>query len=273
MAYYDDLISRNNGYISVKTQNLISETRLLVAGCGIGSQAAEAACRVGFRNFTLVDNDTISSHNLNRQFFFHDQVGKLKVDALKENLLRINPSANIHTRSELLSKSNAAELVEKSDLVLDTIDFLDLQGIVALHDEAFHQKKNLVSSFSVGFGAAVISIPASNEKCSAIRTIFGLPESGDLSKISYVEKFKKIFVALAPKLDPTVLTAMQRVFSELEDGRTCPAPQVSPGAHAVAAACVTAAIRMLEGKEMTLAPEMVVVNLIELLSSPGISLI
>ncbi len=270
---YKDLTTRNFGYINPQLQEKISNTRVLISGCGIGSQVAEAATRIGFQKFILVDGDTIDSHNLNRQSFFFDQIGKFKVDALKENLLRINPEAQVETHTELVSSENAKLLVSKSDLIFDTIDFLDLRGIVALHDEAHNQNKILISSFSVGFGAAVISFAPNQKDHSLLREIFSLPLRGDIGSISYVERYIKLFTALAPGLDPEVLKVMQKVFKDLSDGAPCPAPQVAPGAYAVAASCVTAAIRLLGEAPITLGPEMVIVNLSGVLQSAGFQLV
>ncbi len=269
---YQELTLRNAGYISEQLQSEIADTRVLIAGCGIGSQVAEAAARVGFQNFVLVDGDTVDRHNINRQSFFSDQVGKFKVDALKENILRINPEARVTACQELATVENADRLVGEADLVFDTIDFLDLPGIVALHDEAHRQKRHLVSSFSVGFGAAVVSFPAIAGDHALIREIFDLPRLGSVADVSYVERYIKLFGTLAPALQPDVLRVMQQVFKDLADGKVCPAPQVAPGAYAVAAACITAALRLLSGEPITVAPTMVVLNLSTALQGAGFKL-
>ena len=234
---------------------------------------AQAAVRIGFQNFILLDGDIVDVHNLNRQFFFVDQIGKYKAESLKENILKINPSSHIEAGTELLTSQNAPIYVSKSDIVLDTIDFLDLPAIVALHDEAHRQSKPVISSFSAGFGAAVISFPPSNRPNSWIRDIFDVNKTGDIGKVSYVERYQKLFKSLAPGLDPQVLEVMGKVFREMADGRVCPAPQVSVGAEMVAALCVSACLRILENKKMTLGPKMIVVNLIEALQSSGIQLV
>ncbi|MCB0389688.1 MAG: ThiF family adenylyltransferase [Bdellovibrionales bacterium] len=270
---YEHLVLRNQGYISKALQERISNTKVLVVGCGIGSQVAEAAARIGFQNFVLVDGDTIDSHNLNRQSFFFDQIGKYKVDALKENILRINPEAKVDAHPTLVSTENVKSFMESIDLVFDTVDFLDLSGIIAVHDEAHLQKKYLVSSFAVGFGAAVISLPPTNRDHAWARDIFNLPAKGNVDSSSYVTHFIDLFSKLATELDPKVVEVMQGVFAQLADGKACPAPQVSPGAYTVASACLTAAVKMLDNENLTLGPEMVVVNLVKQLTSPGIKLV
>lgn len=266
---YEKLVSRNNPYITPADQAIISSARVLIAGCGIGSQVAEAAARAGFQHFILVDGDTIDLHNLNRQSFFSDQIGKYKVDSLKENIMRINPLAKVIAHPVNISLENVTLLVQNSDVIFDTIDFLDLQNIVCLHDKAHSLKKILISSFSVGFGAALITIPPHSGPCSSIRNIFNLPEFGDIGTISYAERYIKLFSQVAPQLDPIVISAMQNVFTQLADGKVCPAPQIIPGAQAVAAVCVSACIKALCYPSDFNGPEIQILNISKFLNEPG----
>ncbi len=74
-ADYKKFTNRNSGYVSPSLQERIRGSRLLIAGCGVGSAVAEAAVRIGFREILLVDADTIEEHNLNRQNFTFDDIG------------------------------------------------------------------------------------------------------------------------------------------------------------------------------------------------------
>ena len=65
--------------------------RIGIAGAGgIGSNVAMLLVRAGFTKFTIVDFDYLEQSNLNRQFYFEDQLGKSKVESLKINLERIS---------------------------------------------------------------------------------------------------------------------------------------------------------------------------------------
>ncbi len=69
-----------------------------IAGVGgIGSNVAVHLVRAGCTSLKLVDFDRVEHSNLNRQFYFIDQIGGYKVDMLRENLLRIVPEATIET--------------------------------------------------------------------------------------------------------------------------------------------------------------------------------
>ena len=124
----------------------IRKTRLLIAGCGIGSTIAEACVRLGFEHLTLIDKDQVEAHNLNRQDFTAADIGTQKVDALARRLLSINPSASIRAINEWVTPQNAAGFVSEADIVLDTIDFLSLEGIVALHDAGHAQSKPIIAA-------------------------------------------------------------------------------------------------------------------------------
>lgn len=62
--------ARNRLYIQEEEQEIIKNTPILFAGCGIGSNIVECALRFGFENITIVDGDTIELSNLNRQIMF-----------------------------------------------------------------------------------------------------------------------------------------------------------------------------------------------------------
>lgn len=59
--------NRNRIYVSDQQQTTIKSFKVLLAGCGIGSNIAEALLRLGFETITLVDGDIVQESNLNRQ--------------------------------------------------------------------------------------------------------------------------------------------------------------------------------------------------------------
>ncbi|MDO9182221.1 MAG: ThiF family adenylyltransferase [Bacteriovorax sp.] len=259
MNKYKELFQRNSGYIPESLQDKISSTRLLVAGCGLGSAFAVSAARIGFQHFVLVDGDTVDVHNLNRQAFFQRHIGKSKVESLKEIILDINPEAQIETHMGWLSESNAKSLVDKVDIVFDTIDFLDLPAIVSLHDEAQNQKKPLFSAFSAAWGAVGFYCPPTSKKKSYIREILNLPD-GSLQGLSYVEYFLKFFVTIAPRLNPEVVDAMAQVFDKMKDQKPCPAPHVVVGAETLASLGLTMICSQLKGEKVISAPELIIID-------------
>jgi hypothetical protein len=71
---------------------------------------------------------------------------------------------------------------------------------------------------------------------------------------------------------PEVVQALARAFTVMKDGKPCPAPQVAPGAAAVASLAVTTAVRALAGQPVTTAPRMMVADMFSVCTAPGVDL-
>ena len=269
---YEELYLRNEGYVSGELQSRIRATRVLIAGCGIGSTIAEAALRLGFEYLTLADGDTVELHNLNRQAYEGADAGKLKAEALAARLLRINPEARITTHADWITEDNVSKLVAGADLVFDTIDFLDLKTICDLHDEAYRQKTPIISAVSAGWGAAAVYFPATGSGSCLFRKLFGLPATGSVENASYVEHFTHFIDRIRTDLDPQVADAMAKALTVMEDGTPCPAPHVSVGSFAVASLAVTMAARLLNCEKVLPAPYMISANMGKLCAEGGIDL-
>lgn len=272
-TYYEKLFTRNQGYISDELQHKIRSTRLLIAGCGMGSTVAEASVRMGVETIILADMDTVSVHNLNRQLYTQEDTGKLKTEALEKRLKAINPELTVLRYDDGVSKDNVAEIISHSDFIFDTIDFLDTVSIATLHDEAHKQKKPLVSAVNAGFGAAAIYFPGDTPNdYSDFRKLFGLPLYGDLSSESYVTHYKGFIQKIHDELDPKVAEVMMKSLTVMEDGKPCPASQISAGSFAVASLAVTLLSRVLDGQSVTVSPRLLVVNMPTISMSEGINL-
>ena len=85
----------------------VQQTLVGIAGLGgLGSNVACHLVRSGFSRLVLADFDRVEASNLNRQFYFPDQLGLLKTEALAENLLRINPDLNLELWSVQVTPAN-----------------------------------------------------------------------------------------------------------------------------------------------------------------------
>ncbi|SHH41276.1 ThiF family adenylyltransferase [Massilia sp. CF038] len=254
---YDTFVTRNTGYVDATTQSKIRETRLLIAGCGLGASTAIAATRMGFQHFVLIDGDTVDAHNLNRQFYDFDDIGTPKVQALKKHILRINPQAQVEAVQANLDQTNAVALVTQVDIIFDTIDFLDLEAILALHTTAQAQGKGVFTALSIGFGAGVLYFPADSKASLAqiIQNDIALASSeGDAS---YAAVFGKIMGRIGAHLDRQVVEQVAKALTIMEDGRPCPASQISVGSFTVAALAVSMMHDLLAGMPVPASPQMV----------------
>ena len=105
----------------------LNKSRILICGLGgVGGAAAEQLVRAGIGNLCIVDADTISETNINRQIIAtQNNIGTLKTEALKERLLSINPNLKLSVRNEFLKEEKLEQtLLEGWDFVVDAIDTL-----------------------------------------------------------------------------------------------------------------------------------------------------
>ncbi|MDL2328705.1 sulfur carrier protein ThiS adenylyltransferase ThiF [Desulfosarcina sp. OttesenSCG-928-A07] len=94
-----------------------------IAGVGgIGSNVAVNLVRSGVSHLLLVDMDQVEEDNLNRQFYFHDQIGKDKVTALSENLTRIQPDLHLETRCQRIDETNCRHIFADCAIVVEGLD-------------------------------------------------------------------------------------------------------------------------------------------------------
>ncbi len=100
-----------------------ANVRIGIAGVGgIGSNVAMLLARAGAVSLVVVDFDKVEIQNLNRQFFFSDQVDMLKVEALADNLLRINSAIEIETHGTRLTPDNACKIFHDCDVLVEAVD-------------------------------------------------------------------------------------------------------------------------------------------------------
>lgn len=103
-----------------------------IAGCGgLGSNCAVALARAGIGHLILADFDVVEKTNLDRQYFFLDQTGEKKVDALKTNILRINPLIQIDTFPVALTASNIPEIFGICDAIVEAFDRKEMKQVIA----------------------------------------------------------------------------------------------------------------------------------------------
>ena len=94
-----------------------------IAGAGgLGSNVAVSLARVGIGKIVIVDFDRVEESNLNRQYYFRDQIDMIKVEALKENIHRINKSVKVETFNFKLKKNNMHEKFQNVDVVVEALD-------------------------------------------------------------------------------------------------------------------------------------------------------
>jgi|AntRauTorcE11898_2_1112593.scaffolds.fasta_scaffold00088_15 sulfur carrier protein ThiS adenylyltransferase len=102
---------------------ILSEKVVGIAGCGgLGTHAAMSLARAGVGTFFLVDFDIVQENALDRQCFYRNQAGRLKMNALKENIEDANPEAKVYAFDVRLCPSDVAELFQSCDVLVEAVD-------------------------------------------------------------------------------------------------------------------------------------------------------
>ncbi|MBN1369451.1 MAG: ThiF family adenylyltransferase [Dehalococcoidaceae bacterium] len=241
---YSKLIDRNWGLIPDNIQLQIRTTRILIAGCGLGSNVATLAARTGFSNFILADGDKVELSNLNRQAFRSAHLGMNKAQATAELISEINSEASISINPKFITPADVIGIVSCADIIINTVD----PGPVMyeLNDTARAQQKTVMFPLNTGFGGITLVFTPTSSTLEEM--IGGKFEANDF--------FMRLLQSLsqhAPHLEtyfkeyPDILQAF--VSSDK------PGPQLGVAANINAALIVTAIVRLLSGLPVKQAPQ------------------
>ena len=135
MAIEQAIFRRSELLLGDEAMGRIAEKRVIIFGVGgVGSWCAESLVRSGIRKLTIVDSDRVCITNINRQLMATTKtVGQVKVDALKERLLSINPSAEITALQQIFTAETAESFeLDTYDYIIDAIDSLKDKALLIL---------------------------------------------------------------------------------------------------------------------------------------------
>ena len=163
-----DAYSRMEVLLGKKGVNCLGSAKIAVFGLGgAGSYVVEALARCGVGSLTLVDPETVSMTNINRQLYaLHTTVGQKKVQIAKERIRDIDEDILVHTYETFYNKDTAGMFDLRSyDYIVDATDTID--------------SKILLIEMAHRAGVPVISCMATENKINPSRF-----EIADISKIA-----------------------------------------------------------------------------------------
>ena len=129
----------------------LKNARVAVFGVGgVGGYAAEALARSGVGAIDLIDHDTVSLTNINRQIIaLHSTLGKDKCDVMRERILDINPSCSVTVYNTFYTKENADSFdLSLYDYIIDAIDTVAAK--LTLVERADQAGVPIISSMGAG---------------------------------------------------------------------------------------------------------------------------
>jgi tRNA threonylcarbamoyladenosine dehydratase len=148
-----DFTERTQLLIGASKANALASARVCILGIGgVGSNCAISLARAGIGSFLLVDYDTVSVSNINRQALaFHSTVGQKKTNVLCRMILDINPNSQVDIWEKQILPSDIAVLLEKAGNVAAVIDTADLVTVkVALALECEKQGISYIAGIGSG---------------------------------------------------------------------------------------------------------------------------
>lgn len=145
-------------------EKLLSSTVLICGVGGLGSPVALYLAAMGIGRIGLVDGDTVSLSNLNRQLLYTPaDVGRLKAKVAAERLGEQNPDISIVPYAEMLTKDNAPGLFDGYDIIVDCLDNFAARFI--LNDVCLNQNKPFVHAGVSHLSGQVMTVIPSKSPC------------------------------------------------------------------------------------------------------------
>ena len=145
----------HNG-LTHEQQHLLNEAKIAIFGLGgLGSNVAMWLARLGVGHLWLYDFDRVELSNLNRQYYFSDDVGEYQAVALLKHLQAVKPFGDYMSKVVKLTEANLADLVDDAAIICEALDkpeakALLVNGIL----ESFPDKFLVAASGLAGFGTS-----------------------------------------------------------------------------------------------------------------------
>ena len=135
MAIEQAIFRRTELLLGDDAMQRLQQQRVIIFGVGgVGSWCAESLVRSGIRRLTIVDSDRVCITNINRQLMATTKtVGQVKVEALRERLLTINPAAEVTALQQIFTQETADSFaLDTYDYIIDAIDSLKDKALLIL---------------------------------------------------------------------------------------------------------------------------------------------
>ncbi len=130
------------------------KSTVAIAGAGgLGSVVAISLARAGVGTLVIDDFDIVEPSNLNRQQYYQDQIGMLKVHALKQNLQRINPDGNYLMHTLRITEENMDSIFGAADILIEAFDRADQKQMLIEGWQSLYPLKPIIAASGVaGWG-------------------------------------------------------------------------------------------------------------------------
>lgn len=183
---------RNIPAITKADQESLKEKSVAVVGCGgLGGFVIEALARLGVGSLRLIDADSFSESNLNRQLYATKKnIGKSKAKAAKKRIRKINSDVKAEAFEELITKENATEFLSGCDLCIDALD--NIEGRLILEDACSELGIYLIHGAIEGWNAQISCVAPGS---GTIKKLYGQVDLNEKQPAPSVLSFTAEFAA------------------------------------------------------------------------------
>lgn len=275
-------------FIGKREQELLWNSTVLIAGCGAGSNAAATLARRGIGGFVLADFDVVETKNTTRSDYKEVDIGTNKADALGKRIQEINSGIKVNLDLNGITEANVANLVKDASVIIEMIDISAPKYIDLLHQEAARQGKPIVTGMDIGDAAVVLHVfDYSSKDAMTWRQFLGLPSYLDVEDINTLHplgvtaqlirgpvehEFKNIQSAQEyydsatskegrDSLKVFLPEESRRFVDDLFDGKLSTVPQSGFAGGLLGVLQATTVEAVLLGKDVRSAPEVIRINL------------
>ncbi len=137
-----------------KILSILRNSAVGIAGAGgLGSNVAFSLARAGIGTLIIADFDKIEPSNLNRHQYFIEQIGRSKVEALLENLRKINPFSKYEIHNLEINDDNISDIFAGAEILVEAFDMAEMKKmLIESWVSQFPKRPIIAASGLAGFG-------------------------------------------------------------------------------------------------------------------------
>jgi molybdopterin-synthase adenylyltransferase len=161
------------GGFGINGQKKLEAARVLVIGAGgLGSPALYYLAAAGVGTIGIVDFDSVTSSNLNRQIIhFTEDIGKNKIDSAENKIKKLNPNINIEKYKYRINIDNVEETIKDYDVIIDATDNFTARYLIS--DCCYFMKKPVIEGAAVAYIGIIMTIIPGETPC--YRCLYPMP--------------------------------------------------------------------------------------------------
>ena len=185
-----ELVERYSRQIVLKDvgpsgQKKIINSKVLVVGAGgLGCPVIDYLSRAGVGNIGVVDNDKVNISNIHRQSLYNSKdVGKFKVNVVKQKIKLINPQVNIKTFRVRIEKKNIEKIFKNYHFIIDGSDNFKTKFL--LNEYSLKYKKVLIVGAISKMDGHIFTFNFKNKKNTCLKCFYQSEPSDEILNCEY----------------------------------------------------------------------------------------